>query len=81
MEKRFEERPADIDLGFVDVNTASEQDLASIPWIGDELARQIIQHRPFTQMDDLRRLPGFTEDVMDELVRGGAMVGTPPKRG
>ena len=80
MQKQTEIRSADIDLGFIDVNTASEQDLAKIPWIGSELARELIRNRPFTHMDDLRKLPGLTEDIMDELIRGGAVVGQPPQR-
>ncbi len=70
-------RSADIDLGYIDLNTASEQDLAAIPWIGPERARALIRHRPFTHMDDVRLVPGFTEDILDQLVRGGATVGNP----
>ncbi len=83
MRKDSGTRSADIDLGYVDLNTAMEQALAQIPWIGPDRARTLVQHRPFTHMDDVRRLPGFSEDVMDELVRGGAIVGNPvpPKGG
>jgi DNA uptake protein ComE-like DNA-binding protein len=71
------ERSADLDLGFTDLNTASEGDLAQIPWIGSDLARELVGHRPFERMDDVRRVPGVTEDIMDQLVRGGATVGDP----
>ncbi|HWI57625.1 MAG TPA: helix-hairpin-helix domain-containing protein [Bacillota bacterium] len=71
------ERSTDMDLGYIDLNTASEQDLARIPWLGRERARELLQHRPFTHMDDVRRVPGFTEDIIDQLVRGGATVGNP----
>ncbi|HYG33286.1 MAG TPA: helix-hairpin-helix domain-containing protein [Clostridia bacterium] len=77
MRKDTGTRSTDMDLGYIDLNTANEQDLAAIPWIGHERAREIISHRPFMHMDDVRRLPGFTEDVMDQLVRGGAIVGDP----
>lgn len=69
------ERSADLDLTWIDLNTAGEKDLAGIPWIGAERARELIRHRPFHRMDDVRRVPGFTEDIIDELVRGGATVG------
>ncbi len=69
------ERSADIDLGFIDLNTASEKDLANIAWIGAERARELIRHRPFNHMDDVRRVPGFTDDIIDQLVRGGATIG------
>jgi DNA uptake protein ComE-like DNA-binding protein len=70
-------RSADLDLGWVDLNTISENDLAGIPWVGHPLAKEIIRHRPFMEMDDLRRVSGITEDVIDMLLRGGAMVGNP----
>ena len=75
MKENTGERSADIDLGFIDLNTASEKDLAGISWLGVERARDLIKHRPFTHMDDVRRVPGFTEDIIDQLVRGGATVG------
>ena len=75
MKKDTAIRSAEIDIGFIDLNTANEQELAQIPWIGGELARQLIRRRPFGDMDDVRRVPGMTEDIIDELVRGGATVG------
>jgi DNA uptake protein ComE-like DNA-binding protein len=81
MKQATGERSADIDLGYIDLNTASEQDLANIPWIGQERARELIQHRPFKHMDDVRRVPGFSEDITDQLVRGGALVGDPTPAG
>lgn len=77
MRQNTGERSADIDLGYIDLNTASEQDLAAIPWLGRERAQELVRHRPFTHMDDVRRLPGFSEDIIDQLVRGGAIVGNP----
>jgi DNA uptake protein ComE-like DNA-binding protein len=70
-------RSADMDLAYIDLNTATERDLSDIPWIGPELARNIMRSRPFGHMDDVRQVPGVTEDIMDELVRGGATVGDP----
>ena len=78
MEKDVSIRSAEMDLGFVDLNTASEADIAAVPWIGMELARELIRRRPFQTMDDVRKVPGMTDDLVDELLRGGAMVGEPP---
>ncbi len=75
------ERSADIDLGYIDLNTATEEALANIPWLGAERAKELVRHRPFTHMDDVRRVPGFSEDIIDQLVRGGATVGNPVPRG
>ncbi len=77
MNKNTGTRSADIDLGFTDLNTVSETDLANIPWIGRERAQDIIRHRPFGTMEDLRRVPGITDDIVDALLRGGVMVGNP----
>lgn len=73
------ERSADIDLGFFDLNTVSESDLANLPFVGLDRARDLIGGRPFTNMDDVRRVPGVTEDFIDQLVRSGATVGDTPQ--
>ncbi|MGN6554895.1 MAG: helix-hairpin-helix domain-containing protein [Verrucomicrobiota bacterium] len=75
MKKDTSIRSAESDLGFVDLNTIKEEDLAQIPWIGTEKARNLIAHRPFENMEAVRKVPGITEDDIDELVRGGATVG------
>lgn len=75
MEKDTSIRSAESDLGFVDLNRIGEDELAQIPWIGKEKARNLIQHRPYANMEAVRKVPGITEDDIDELVRGGATVG------
>jgi DNA uptake protein ComE-like DNA-binding protein len=75
MKKDTAIRSAEIDLGFIDLNTASENDLAQIPWIGKQKAHKLAQARPFESMNDVRAVEGITEDDVDELVRGGATVG------
>jgi DNA uptake protein ComE-like DNA-binding protein len=69
-------RSADIDLAYFDLNYASEQDIAEIPGVGSDIARGIIRGRPYTEIDELfDKVPGFTDDHYDELVRAGATVG------
>ena len=75
MKKDTAIRSAEMDLGFIDLNTASENDLAQIPWIGKEKARKLMEARPFENMDEVRDVDGITEDDVDELLRGGATVG------
>lgn len=43
----------------VDVATASEDELASLPGIGPELARRIAAARPLRSVDDLLRVDGI----------------------
>lgn len=76
MEQDTSIRSADLDLGFIDLNTATEHEIASIPWIEPELARSLVQHRPYKSFDDLKNVPGFTEDIVDMLRRGGATLGS-----
>jgi DNA uptake protein ComE-like DNA-binding protein len=68
-------RSADIDTAFFDLNSASEQDIRAIEDLTPELVRAICDHRPFQSMEDVRRVPGMTEDMMDVLLRAGATVG------
>lgn len=77
MKREFGTRSAEMDIGFINLNTATEKDMAQIPWIGPECAHTLAEHRPFGSIEDVRKVPGITDDIMDELVRGGAMVGDP----
>ncbi len=43
----------------LDVNSASEAELDSLPGIGPVLAARIIAARPFASADDLRRVKGI----------------------
>jgi DNA uptake protein ComE-like DNA-binding protein len=73
-------RSADIDLSYFDLNYAAEEDIGKIPGIGSKLARAIVQHRPYREIEELlEKVPGITEDNLDELTRAGASVGQPMK--
>lgn len=47
----------------ININTASLNDLRSLPGLGESLAQAIIDHRnkegPFTEIDELLRVPGI----------------------
>jgi len=49
--------PGRPDPGPVDLNTATEAELRTLPGIGPKLARRIIAARPFRSVDDLARVP------------------------
>ena len=51
----------------VDVNRASEADLASLPGVGPALAARIVAARPFGAVDELRRVRGLRRTTLDRL--------------
>jgi DNA uptake protein ComE-like DNA-binding protein len=59
----------------IDLNSASEEELAELPMVGPERARRLIEHRPFNSWEDVERVPGFDEGMIDDLRSGGAQIG------
>ncbi len=53
--------------GRLDLNDASEADLASLPGISVGKAKQIIDHRPYTSTHDLVKSGVLTERQFDEI--------------
>jgi len=52
---------------IVNTNTASAQELESLPSIGSSCAEQIIAHRPYTSVDELSQVKGITPRVINQL--------------
>jgi DNA uptake protein ComE-like DNA-binding protein len=50
-----------IPLGKIDINTATEKELTTVPGIGHVIAARIISARPFRSADDLKRVSGVGE--------------------
>ena len=50
-----------IPLGNIDINTATEKELTTVPGIGHVMAARIITARPFRSADDLKRVSGIGE--------------------
>jgi DNA uptake protein ComE-like DNA-binding protein len=48
-------------LGNIDINTATEKELMTVPGIGHVMAARIISARPFRSADDLKRVSGIGE--------------------
>jgi endonuclease YncB( thermonuclease family)/predicted flap endonuclease-1-like 5' DNA nuclease len=46
-------------LGKIDINTATEKELTTVPGIGHVIAARIIAARPFRSADDLKRVSGI----------------------
>ena len=47
------------ELGNIDINTATEKELTTVPGIGHVMAARIIAARPFGSADDLKRVSGI----------------------
>jgi competence protein ComEA len=45
--------------GLINVNTATQAELESLPGIGEVKAKAIIDNRPYSIVDDLERVPGI----------------------
>ncbi|MCX6357457.1 MAG: helix-hairpin-helix domain-containing protein [Candidatus Aureabacteria bacterium] len=44
----------------VNINTASKQEIQQIPGLGDKTAEAIISGRPWSSLDDLSKIKGFS---------------------
>lgn len=51
----------------VDVNRATELELAQLPGIGPALAARIVSARPFAAVDELRRVRGLRRATLERL--------------
>jgi DNA uptake protein ComE-like DNA-binding protein len=56
-----------IDLGQIDINTATEKELKMIPGIGPVMAARIIAARPFRSADDLKKVSGIGDKKYAKL--------------
>lgn len=63
----------------IDINKASADELARMPMVGRQRAESIIRYRnehgPFRNWDDLDKIPGFSRGMIEDLKRGGLMLG------
>jgi DNA uptake protein ComE-like DNA-binding protein len=56
-----------IDLGQIDINTATEKELKMVPGIGPVMASRIIAARPFRSADDLKKVNGIGDKKYAKL--------------
>jgi DNA uptake protein ComE-like DNA-binding protein len=60
--ERSRSHPKDkVPLGNIDINTATEKELTTVPGIGHVMAARIIAARPFRSADDLKKVSGIGE--------------------
>ncbi|MDB6028234.1 MAG: Helix-hairpin-helix motif [Verrucomicrobiales bacterium] len=65
-------------LCFLDLNTATEEEIGSVPLVGPVNARTLVEHRPFKNMEEVSRVPGILREHFHALIQAGAVVGAPP---
>ncbi len=67
----------------VDINSAGQKELETLPGIGPALASRIIEHRkkngPFQRAEELMNVPGIAEKKF-ELLKNRIKVGEQPKK-
>jgi DNA uptake protein ComE-like DNA-binding protein len=51
----------------LDVNVATEAELARLPGVGAALASRIVAARPFAEVEDLRRVRGLRRATLERL--------------
>jgi DNA uptake protein ComE-like DNA-binding protein len=56
----------------ININTASKDELATLPMMGDERAETLVEQRPFHSWDELDELPGFDEKLVEDIQASGA---------
>jgi hypothetical protein len=64
-----------------DLNACSEADLIGVPGMDRSLAKAIVEHAPFHELDDLRRVPGMRPEMMATFARMRAASEAPPAPG
>lgn len=59
---------AEVNAQKIDLNTATAEELESLPHIGPVLAERIIAARPFMRVEDLAEVHGIGETVITHLL-------------
>lgn len=56
---------------MVNLNTASRDELERVPQIGKERADELVRRRPFSSWEEVKRVPGFEEGMVENLRQSG----------
>ena len=67
---------AKVPTGPIDLNTADQKALESLPGVGPATATEIMKGRPYTSVDDLGRVKGMSKGKIEKL-KGMVTIGKP----
>ncbi len=61
--------------GKIDINKAGVEELATLRMVGKTRAQDIVnyrnQHGPFKSCDDLKKIPSFSDKMIEDLKNSG----------
>jgi len=55
----------------ININTASLEELASLPKISQERAQTLLDERPFDSWEEISDLPGFDDRLIQDIQKSG----------
>jgi DNA uptake protein ComE-like DNA-binding protein len=58
----------------VDLNSASREELERVGGLGPDRAQRIVQQRPIRRWEDLRKIEGFSDTLVQDLRQAGATI-------
>lgn len=59
----------------VDLNRASREELERVGGLGPDRAQRIVQQRPIRSWEDLKKIEGFSDTLVEDLRKAGATIG------
>ena len=59
---------------MVNLNTASRDELERVPQIGKDRVEELMRRRPFSSWEEVKRVPGFEEGMVDNLRESGVQL-------
>jgi competence protein ComEC len=62
------------DAKGINLNEASPDELKRIGGVGEERAQRLVEHRPYKSWEDVKKVEGFNETLVNDLKEAGAQI-------